>query len=156
MDTPVKLEDLLTAHEWLGACEAAGMQGEAYVSRATGTVHWCGDGIDEDVPEDIEDGTLYVAVPSQRDLHLGRSVALCFVEEQMPDHFDTVAGYFERRGAYARFKTLLERAGRLEDWHRYEEAATEQALRAWCERKGLVVAGPPSEPGDRSGPGSGG
>jgi hypothetical protein len=111
MNMPVDLEDLQMAHEWLGACEAAGTPGQAYVSRATGAVHWCGDGIDEDVPEDIEDGTLYVAVPSQRDLHLGRSVALCFVEEQMPDHFDTVAGYFERRGAYARFKTLLDAQG---------------------------------------------
>jgi hypothetical protein len=150
MNTPVKLEDLLMAQEWLGACEAAGTQGEAYVSRATGTVHWCGDGIDEDVPEDIEDGTTYLAVPSQHDLRLGRSVALRFAEEQLPDHFGTVAGYFERRGAYARFKTLLERVGRLEDWHRYEEAATEQALREWCEVKGLVVAGTPAEPNSGS------
>lgn len=139
MNTPVKLEDLLTAHEWVGACEAAATQGAAYVSRATGTVHWSGDGIDEELPEDIEDSTLYVAVPSQHELQLGRSVALRFVEEQLPDHFDTVAGYFDRRGAYARFKTLLERVGRLEDWHRYEEAATAEALREWGHTKGLAV-----------------
>jgi hypothetical protein len=46
---------------------------------------------------------------------------------------------FQRRGAYARFKDLLDREGLLDQWYAYETAVTERALRAWCERVGLQV-----------------
>lgn len=46
---------------------------------------------------------------------------------------------FRSRGAYGRFKSLLDRANQLEAWHRYEEQAVENALREWCEENELPV-----------------
>ena len=139
MSVPVSLDELLSAHEWVSAGEAAALDCEAYVSRATGKVHWCGEGVDEEPPEDIEDGSLYIAVPHKTEFDLGRSLALHFVEEHLPAERETVYEFFRKRGAYSKFKSLLARAGLLDAWHEYEQAALETALREWCEESGFTL-----------------
>jgi len=139
MRVPVSFDELLAAYEWVSAGEVAALECEAYISRASGTVHWCGEGVDEEPPEDIEDGSLYIAVPRKNEFDLGRSLALRFVEEHLPGSRETVYGFFRKRGAYSHFKALLAHAGQLDAWHAYEEAATENALREWCEENGLVL-----------------
>ena len=139
MSVPVNLEELLAAYEWVTAGEIAAIDCEAYVSRATGAVHWCGEGIDEDPPEDIEDGTLYVAVPHKSEFDLGRSLALRFVEQHLLGSREAVYGFFRKRGAYSQFKSLLASAGQLDAWHEYEQAATESVLREWCEENGFEL-----------------
>jgi hypothetical protein len=140
MSVRVSLEDLLEAFEWVSAGDAAAIDCNAYVSKLTGTVHWVGEGVDEEPPEDIEDGSVYVAVPHKSELDLGRSLALRYVEAQLPQSSETVHEYFRKRGAYSRFKALLERAGHLEAWHSYEQNAVENALRQWCEENSLSLA----------------
>ena len=139
MSAPVSLDELLSAQEWVSAGEAATLDCEAYVSRATGKVHWCGEGVDEQPPEDIEDGSLYIAVPHKGDFHLGRSLALRFVEERLPRERETVYEYFRKRGAYSRFKSLLAQVGELDAWQQYEQAAKETALREWCAENGFSL-----------------
>jgi len=55
----------------------------------------------------------------------------------LSDEYDTVAGFFRRRGAYGRFKALLHARGMLERWYEFENRATEEALLAWCEENGI-------------------
>jgi hypothetical protein len=140
MNVPVDLDELLAAHEWVSAGEAAAVDAEAYISRIDGQIHWCGEGVDEELPEDIEDGSLYIAVPHKSELGLGRSLALRFAEEHLPRSWEEVDGYFRKRGAYSRFKSLLERVGRLDAWHQYEQAAKEEALREWCAENGFTAS----------------
>ena len=137
MRVSVSLEDLLSAFHWLSAGDSAAVECAAYVSRTTGKVHWSGEGVDEELPEDIEDGTAYVAVPGKGDLELGRSLALRFVEERLPREYAMVNQFFRKRGAYSKFKALLERAGQLDAWHSYERSAIECALVAWSEEHGF-------------------
>ena len=139
MSAPVRLDDLLDALEWVSAGEAVGGDCEAYVSKATGAVHWVGERIDEEPPADIENESLYVALPHKRDFELGRSLALRFVAEHLPGSYDLVHDYFRKRGAYSRLKALLERAGQLEAWHQHEQQAIEEALREWSEENGLTL-----------------
>jgi hypothetical protein len=139
MRIPVSFDELLAAYEWIGAGEAAALDCEAYVSRATGTVHCFGEGVDEEPPEDIEDEDLYIAVPHKDDFDLGRSLALRFVEERLPQSREAVYGFFRKRGAYAHFKSLLAQVNQLDAWHAYEQAATENALREWCAANGFVL-----------------
>ncbi len=139
MSVTVSLDELLAAFEWVSAGEVAGLDREAYVSRATGTVHWTGEGADEELPKDIEDESLYIAVPRKHEFDLGRSLAIRFVEEHLPGSRGTVDGFFRKRGAYSHFKSLLAQAGQLDAWHAYEQAAIENALREWCEGNGLVL-----------------
>src|SRR2546423_7002393 len=139
MSTRVSLQDLLLAFEWIGSGEGAGVDCEAYVSRATGVIHWSGEGVDEEPPEDIDDESKYVAVPGKHDLELGRSLALRFVEERLPDSYERVKQYFREKGAYSRFKAEVDRAGQLEAWYEYEQQAIEEALREWGEENGFVL-----------------
>jgi len=119
----------------------------AYICLETGKIY-CSSvdaGLEDDaLPEDVDDATRYLAVPSQHDLDLGRRLALAFVAEKLPDDHDTVAGFFRRRGAFARFKELLAERGKLAGWYDFEAQATDEALRAWCADHGieLVAAGP--------------
>ncbi len=135
---PVKFEDLLAAYEWVSSSPN---DSEAFVSRATGNVHWSSGTmeLDDELPEDIEDGSIYVAVPNKHDLNLGKSLALSFAEEQLTDSYQTIANFFRQRGAYRRFKDFLERKGCLEAWYDYEAKATELALREWAAEEGLSI-----------------
>jgi hypothetical protein len=147
VSTPVSLEDLLAAFDWISAGDSAAIECAAYVSKATGRVHWSGEGIDDELPEDIEDGTIYVAIPDKSELELGRSLALRFVEDHLPHEYETVYQFFRRRGAYSHFKSLLERAGQLQAWHAYECNAIEDALLDWAEQHGFDCARTSNERG---------
>jgi hypothetical protein len=140
MTVSVDLDDLLAAYEWVSAGEVATLDAEAYINRRTGQIHLCGEGVDEEAPQGIDDGSLYIAVPHPSEFDLGRSLALTFVDENLPRSSDTVREYFHRRGAYQRFKALLAQAGQLDAWHRYEQAATEVALKEWCAENDLVAS----------------
>jgi hypothetical protein len=116
-------------------------ENSAYISRDTGRIYCLSKVVesDEDVPDDLEDSDGYIAIPRKTDLDLGRNLALSFIGEELPGDLATVAGFFRRKGAYARFKDLLERRGMLDKWYQYEDDATEQALRRWCEENGIQI-----------------
>ena len=139
MSVLISLDELLSAYEWVSASEAATLDCKAFVGRATGKVHWCGEGVEEEPPEDIEDGSLYIAVPHKTDFDLGRALALRFVEEHLPREREAVHDYFRKRGAYSKFKSLLVRVGQLDAWHEYERTATEAALHEWSEENGFTL-----------------
>ena len=99
----------------------------------------------EELPDDIEDGTAYIVVPHKNDLDLGRSLVLAFADEQAPAHLSAIESFFRQRGAYAKFKALLERTQLLERWYEYETAATKKALEAWARENGFTVVGSKSD-----------
>jgi Uncharacterised protein family (UPF0158) len=133
---PVELRD---AFEFVSSGDL--YANRAYISRDTGKIHWLSEAIepDEDVPDDLEESDRYIAIPHKTDLDLGRNLALSFIGEELSDDLATVAGFFQRKGAYARFKDLLARRGMLDKWYSYEDHATEQALRYWCEENGIQL-----------------
>jgi hypothetical protein len=137
----VKLDDLLEALEFVSAGQPS--ESEAYLCIETGVIHYQSDFGDPNdaLPEDIEDSDKYVAIPHKQDLDLGRRLVLRFAEEQLPEALDDVYEIFRRKGAYSRFKDLLERRSRLQQWYEYEENRKKEALRQWCEDHGIPVEG---------------
>ena len=135
--TRVNLGQLAEAVEFVSSSIPTGNR--AYVSLATGALHWESDSgdLDEELPEDLEAPGAYLEVPTRRDLGLGRPLALRFVQEQLPDEYARVRQFFDTRGAYARFKDLLDVHGQLDAWYAFEAARTEEALAGWCEANGL-------------------
>ncbi len=129
---PVSFSELLDAFEFASLGQLG--ESQAFVNRRTGKIHYRSDYTDEeeDLPDDI-DGEDYVEVPQKRDLGLGKRTALDFAREFMASDFDGVREIFSRKGAYGRFKDLLDRRGKLESWYEFSNNAEEAALRAWCE-----------------------
>ena len=112
----------------------------AWICLDTGKIYWRSPATgldDEDLPEDIDDSDRYLAVPSQHDLDLGHRLALTFAARELPDDYDTVAEFFRRRGAYSRFKNLLQTRGRLASWYEFENRETDEAVLAWCTEHGI-------------------
>lgn len=143
MTTLVQLSELIDAFQWTSA--TGPLENAAFVDRKTGRIWWVGgDCEDEDdpVPDDLEDGSLYLAVPDPAGLGLGRRLALRFAEEQAPQLAERAYRCFERAGAYGRFKGLLEDHGLLQAWYDFEAAATEQALREWAAENGFTLVEP--------------
>jgi len=50
----------------------------------------------------------------------------------MPNDICRVQEIFSNRGAYRRFKDLLEQKDLLQSWYDFENRREEEALRKWC------------------------
>lgn len=128
----VNFQDLLDGLEWVSA--GGRYKNPAWVSRLTGQIH-CSSTMDdfgEVLPDDIDDDRIYVEIPHKHDLDLGNALALEFVEEHVPQEYESASRMFRKRGAYAQFKNLLERHKKLQAWYDYRSNAEEAALRQWC------------------------
>ena len=138
----------MVAIQYAEICDAfefasTGAPGEynAYISLDTGQIYLVSElaSMDEEVPKDLEESDRYIAVPHKNDLDLGKSLVLRFAHEALPDSYDRVRSIFQRKGAYARFKDLLESKGALEAWYRFEEQARDRALREWCGKNDIQI-----------------
>ena len=139
---PTSLQQLLDALELLDMQKGLG---EAYLCRRTGKIYHhteYGDlqEFNDELPDDIEDDEKYVAMPSKRDLDLGKPLVLDFARQYLPDDFDEVRAIFSKRGAYGNFKALLTRRKALNQWYDFETKETERALRDWCAVHGITLA----------------
>lgn len=139
MRAHVYLSELLDAFQWVSAGGAS--ENAAYVSRESGRIYWAGEigDLEDELPEDVEDETLYARLPDKHDLDLGQRLVFRFIDETAPDAYDQVRGYFSGKGAYSRYKEFLDRSGLLERWYSYEEQAIEAALREWAESEDVDV-----------------
>ena len=102
----------------------------------TGAVYYVCDGIDTEVLGDLG-SERYLEVPHTRDFDLGTSLVFRFVRAELPDEYDQINGYFSRKGAWSKFKARLDDIGALERWHQYEERATREAIKEWCDDNSL-------------------
>ena len=130
MSVNVKLDDLLTAFEWVSV--SGSLENSAYISKETGSIYLHSDDyeLEDELPEDLDDPSRYISVPHKNDLDLGKWLAIRYVDEALPSYASTVREIFRKKGAYAKFKNLLDREGRLDKWYSYESKAVEKALRA--------------------------
>src|SRR5678815_1699781 len=140
----IDYDDLEMAYEFVSS--TGFIENAAYVSLDTGEIYYVSeDDMDEeeDRPEDLETSDRYIAVPSKHDLDLGNQLVFRFVKECLPDEYDTVRQVFRGRGAYARFKNMLDSIGKLDQWYEYEADATKQALTEWCDDCGIQLTEKP-------------
>lgn len=141
MDTrpTVAFADLQSAFDWIAAGSL--MRAEAYIDLRDGRV-WCVSedaGIEEAKPPPDLDSGHYLAVPDKRNLDLGRQLAFDFARRYLPRDFDRVRAMFHRRGAYGRFRELVEARGLRQQWFDFRDAAERHATIAWAESNGLRV-----------------
>jgi len=89
------------------------------------------------LPDDLEENENYISVPHKNELDLGRDLVFDFISANLPGEYERIRGIFSRKGAYARFKDLLESKDQLEAWYEFERKATEKAIREWCKENGV-------------------
>ena len=135
----VKYDDLSAAFDFVSF--GAPMEHEAYISMDTGAIYWISElnPLQEEIPDDLETSDRYIAIPHENDLDLGSELALRFAAEELPDSYPSVEGFFQHRGAYARFKEFLGAKGCLDKWYAFETECTERALRKWCAENDIDV-----------------
>jgi len=139
-DMPVvKFSDLELAMQFVTG--GAFLDAHAYISRETGEVYLVSDDSDseEEIPDDLVDPDRYAEVPGQRELDLGKPLVLKFAARHLADDYGEVERIFRSRGAYSRYKDLLDDRGKLEEWYRFEKAAVEEALIEWAKIEGFAV-----------------
>jgi len=71
-------------------------------------------------------------VPHKNDLDLGSRLAHLFADRHLTEHRGEVRDIFRRKGAYARFKALLQRLDAVDAWYEFERSETAFALLAWA------------------------
>ncbi|MGR5339702.1 UPF0158 family protein [Vibrio astriarenae] len=115
---------------------------EGYICKASGKTYFYSEYGDneEELPEDIYSDN-YIAIPSKTDLGLDNRLAFEFTEESLPSKYDKVRSIFRGKGAYGRFKELLDDNGVLEDWFKFEQERTEKAVREWCSLQEFEISG---------------
>lgn len=145
----INYADLLDAFEFVSF--GALFENSAFICVDTGVIYCTSDTLelDEEVPEDLETSERYIAIPHKNELNLGRDLALSFVDQALPNDYNTVAGFFRRKGAYSRFKQLLESRGVLNAWYLFETHAVEVALRQRCDENNVQLSS--AQPGSTGG-----
>lgn len=114
---------------------------EGYICKETGKTYFYSEFGDneEKLPDDINN-EIYLAIPHRSELSLGNNLAFDFAQDYLPTEYENVRSIFNRKGAYARFKLLLERAGKIEEWYKFEAKHTAQALREWCKEQDIITS----------------
>jgi hypothetical protein len=131
-----EIEDAFSFVSSAPPCENA-----AYLNRQTGETYFeSGMGDSDELPDDIDDGEKYIEIPHKFDLDLGNELAHDFAAVRLPADLNAVNDIFSnRKGAFSRFKRLLENRNKLEEWYQYEQQRTEQALREWCKDNNIEL-----------------
>jgi hypothetical protein len=95
----IKHDDLSLAFDFVSS--GAPMAHRAYLSLHIGRICWISElnpVEEEESPDDLETSDRYLEIPHKNDLDLGRQLVFRFVEEQLPERCDRVAGIFSHRG----------------------------------------------------------
>ncbi len=134
----VKFEDIELALHYVSSAQMSINQ--AYLNRETGEIAYHSDVYDnfEELPDDI-DADKYIEIPHKNELELGRHLVFDFVYQQLPDEAEKIESFFRKKGAYSKFKALLESNGCIDTWYEFESKAQDKALRIWCEENEIKI-----------------
>jgi hypothetical protein len=136
----VKFTDIEDAFLFVSS-DSYGMN-TAILDKATGQVYYRSEMGDlDEINQDEPDWDNCIEIPHKNDLDLGQELVFEFVEDHLPDEYDLVRQTFRSRGAYGRFKDLLESRGLLQRWYEFENGREQQALRQWCEENEIELSG---------------
>jgi hypothetical protein len=126
-----KFDDIENAFLYVSMSPMFGNQ--AILSKDTGEIFYISEmGDSDDLPDDIDESDNYIEIPQKNDLDLGKNLVFRFVSEHLPEEYDRVLQIFRKKGAYSRYKNLLDQKGLLDQWYEFENDAQSKALREWC------------------------
>ena len=114
----------------------------AILCRETGEIFYASEYTGEnEIPEDVDENETCLGIPHKNELNLGKDLVFAFVDENIPDMHERVYRIFGKRGAYARYKDLLDEKGLLQQWYDFENDKETQALKQWCAENEIELDG---------------
>ncbi len=136
----IEFKDIVDAFDFVNFAQMC--EHQALLNKETGKIYWYSEFGDneEELPEDI-DNDKYIEIPHKNELDLGRNLVLDFSYEHLPNEVEKIDTFFRSKGAYSKFKTLLENKKLIDEWYEFESSAQEKALRAWCKTSEIKVHG---------------
>ena len=137
---PIKFSDIEDAFFFVSMAEQ--YIHSAYLCKETGHIFYTSEmGDSDELPEDINELDKYLDIPHKNELNLGKALVIEFTAKFLPEELDKVHSIFRRKGAYSRFKDLLERKGALDEWYKYENDQHRLALKEWCRENDIEIQG---------------
>ena len=117
-------------------------QNSAILDRDSGEIFYTSElGDSDELPEDLDNPDKYIEIPHKNELELGKALVFEFISEHLPGEMERVHAIFRKKGAYSRFKDLLDAKGLLEEWYTFEEMQQKAALREWCRENSIEITG---------------
>jgi len=136
----VKFSDIQDAFFFVSS-ESYGMH-SAILDKSTGQLYYRSEMGDlDEIGEECFDYDTCIDIPHKNDIGLGLELVFDFVEGHLPEESDRVQYFFRKRGAYGRYKGLLEEMGLLQKWFDFESQHEEEMLRQWCEENEIEISG---------------
>jgi hypothetical protein len=112
------------------------------LNKATGKFYYRSEmGDIDEISDDDLDFDSCISIPHKNDLGLGNELVYEFISDHLPDEYDFVRHIFSKRGAYSRFKDLLESKDLLQNWYDFEQKREEEELRQWCDENAIQLSG---------------
>lgn len=136
----IKFSDIELAFEYVSSAPMS--SNTAILCKESGEIYYSSDYVDEDeIPEEVNYRDDCIAIPHKNDLDLGRNLVFEFVDQHLPDDLVRVRRIFGKRGAYARYKDLLDNRGFLQKWYDFENTRQTETLREWCKDNDIMLIG---------------
>ncbi len=117
------------------------LENEAYIDIESGKIYSEFGDNEEELPNDISSNSKYITLPHKNDLNLGKTLVFNFTDQFMPKNCEKVENIFYKKGAYRKFKYLVEEEGLVRQWHEYSEQEHEKELLNWCKLNGVIICG---------------
>lgn len=134
----IDYDDIETAFEFSSVDDSYG-EHAAYLCIESGKIYYDSDASEDVLPDDLYENDKYIEIPNKHDLDLGKPLVLKFITEHLPDDLETVYAIFRSKGAYSRYKALLDDRDSLDKWYIFEQAAQREELLNWCNFNGIEV-----------------
>lgn len=113
----------------------------AVINRETGAILlFSGMGDGDEPPADLDDDKKYFTLPTKYELDLGNQLVFEFAKIHPELDYDEVRELFHRKGAYGRFRALLDETELTSRWNEYQDKRTAAALREWCKENNIELA----------------
>jgi len=94
------------------------------------------------IAKDMLETDHYLALPSRFDLHEYRIMERFCLAVDDEDMRDDLCNAIRGRGAFRRFKDMMQAYGMTEAWYRYRDAALWEMALAWCDEQGIFYGEP--------------
>jgi len=111
----------------------------SWINKESGEIYYISDSSDDVLPDDCDESEAYIEIPDKRGLGLGKPLAIEFTQINLPDNINHVYSIFQSRGAYSRFKDLLDDKEMLERWYEFEQESTKAKIIEWCNENGIEI-----------------